>query len=143
MFRHAVGALKIFHIEKERMKKTYLIIDLATLAAPLLLSFHPRWNFYKTWTRFLPALLATAICFLLWDAVFTRWGVWGFNQQYVTGITIGSLPIEEILFFICIPYACVFTFHCLNKAVARNEITGMRILTIPAEDILMEWNFFW
>jgi len=54
-----------------------------------------------------------------------------------------ELPIEESLFFICIPYACVFTFHCLNKAVARNEITGMRILTIPAEDILMEWNFFW
>ena len=25
--------------------------------------------------------------------------------------------MEEILFFICIPYSCVFTFHCINEHV--------------------------
>src|SRR5437764_7951977 len=125
------------------MQKTYLIIDLATVALPLLLSFHPRWNFYKTWSRLLPALLLTAICFLLWDAAFMRWGVWGFNPQYVMGITIGGLPVEEVLFFICIPYACVFTFHCLKKVVAkRNDEKLTSIITIIIVAILTLTSIF-
>src|SRR6476660_2994724 len=31
---------------------------------------------------------------------------------------IGKLPIEEVLFFICIPFSCVFTYHCLTQFYA-------------------------
>src|SRR5690606_5868637 len=42
-------------------------------------------------------------------------GVWWFNTNYTLGLNILGLPIEEWLFFICIPFACVFTYFCLDK----------------------------
>ena len=61
-----------------------------------------------------------AIIFILWDMAFTKMGVWGFNQQYITGIEIYNLPLEEVLFFICIPYACLFTYFAFGILVRKN-----------------------
>ena len=97
---------------------TYLFVNFFTVIVPLLFTFHPKLNFYKTWWAFSPAIILTGLCFVIWDNWFTRLGVWGFNYQYLTGVTIGKLPVEELLFFICIPYACMFTFHCLTTLVS-------------------------
>ena len=51
--------------------------------------------------------------FIPWDVIFTINGVWGFNSDYFLGFEIFSLPLEEWLFFICIPFACVFTHYAL------------------------------
>jgi lycopene cyclase domain-containing protein len=97
------------------MKFLYLLVDLFTIIVPLVFSFHPKINFYKTWKEFFPSAMTVAATFIIWDSIFTRLGVWNFNPHYVTGIYFFSLPVEEILFFICIPYSCVFTYYCLNK----------------------------
>ena len=51
--------------------------------------------------------------FIPWDVIFTINGFWGFNSDYFLGFEIFSLPLEEWLFFICIPFACVFTHYAL------------------------------
>jgi len=97
------------------MKSLYLLINLFSVIVPFLFSFHPKLKFHKEWRFFFPALIIASGIFIAWDSLFTHWKIWGFNEDYTTGITIGNMPIEEILFFICIPYSCVFTYHCLIK----------------------------
>jgi lycopene cyclase domain-containing protein len=101
-------------------KYLYLSIDLLTILVPFLASFYPKAPFYKKWKFLLPAIVIPGILFLLWDEVFTRANVWGFNEQYVTGWYWGTLPVEEVLFFICVPYACVFTYFALNHLIERD-----------------------
>ena len=99
---------------------TYLLINLFSIIIPLIYSFHKRLDFYKTWFAFWPAVLATGAVFIIWDVYFTKWGVWGFNPRYLIGVDIINLPLEEWLFFICIPYACVFTYHCLKILIKKD-----------------------
>lgn len=93
---------------------TYLAIDLGALCVPLLFSFHPGLRFHEQWWRLWPTLVAVSAVFIAWDAAFARMGVWGFNARYITGCHVFGLPLEEVLFFVCIPYACMFTYHCFG-----------------------------
>ncbi|MDQ3016175.1 MAG: lycopene cyclase domain-containing protein [Bacteroidota bacterium] len=93
----------------------YLLIDFCAVIIPFLFSFHSKLQFHKEWKWFFPANIVVAAIFIVWDSQFTAMGVWGFNPDYVTGIRLFGLPIEEILFFICIPYSSLFTLHALKK----------------------------
>ena len=92
----------------------YLFLNIASLSVPLLYSFEKRMYFIKWWKQVFLAITITAIVFIIWDVIFTNNGVWGFNSEYLVGIEILNLPIEEWLFFICIPYASIFTHYALK-----------------------------
>lgn len=100
----------------------YLFLDIITILVPLLFSFYPKAPFYKHWRSILPAIVLPAAIFMLWDELFTRAGIWGFNEKYLTGVYIFNLPLEEIFFFVCIPYACLFTYFALNHIVAKDYL---------------------
>ncbi len=42
-----------------------------------------------------------------------RIGHWSFNKEHLTGIWIFGIPLEEFLFFITVPYACLFTYEVI------------------------------
>ena len=95
------------------MNSLYLWLNIGSIAVPLLYSFHPKLQLYKKFHWLLLSLILTMCIFIPWDIIFTINGIWGFNSDYFLGIKILSLPIEEWLFFICIPFACVFTHYAL------------------------------
>jgi lycopene cyclase domain-containing protein len=99
------------------MEFSYLLINFLTIFFPIVLSFDKRVAFFKSWGFVFPGLLITGLLFLFWDYLFTIYGVWSFNPEYIIGFHILDLPIEEILFFITVPFACIFVYECLNYYV--------------------------
>ncbi len=95
-------------------KYLYLLVDAMCFIFPFVLSFHKRILFYRQWRYLLLPWLITSALFITWDVIFTSRGVWTFNDRYVLGIYFFGLPLEEFLFFFCIPYACSFTYHCIT-----------------------------
>jgi lycopene cyclase domain-containing protein len=89
-------------------------VDLAVFAVPFLLSFDKRVAFFRQWRYFFPALAVAAGVFLVWDVWFTEQGIWGFNDRYLVGIRFLGLPLEEWLFFLVVPYACIFLYETMR-----------------------------
>jgi lycopene cyclase domain-containing protein len=92
----------------------YLWLNVLSFAGPFLLSFDKKVHFYTHWKTLFPAILIVGTGFISWDIYFTEHGIWGFNPDYLSGITIVNLPIEECLFFFTVPYACVFIYEVMK-----------------------------
>jgi lycopene cyclase domain-containing protein len=96
------------------MTYLYFLLDIGSFFIPFLFSFHPKLQFYKKWKSLFPAIFIMMAFFIPWDIIFTNQEIWGFNKAYITGYEFFNLPVEEWLFFICIPYACLFTHYALH-----------------------------
>lgn len=120
----------------------YLWLNLGSVSIPFLYSFHPKLKLYKKWKYIFPAIFLMMLIFIPWDIVFTANGYWGFNPDYLTRIYIANLPIEEWLFFICIPYACIFTHYALlfyfpNMRLSEKTTTHLTYFLIVVMSVLV------
>ena len=112
----------------------YLYLNLFTLFFPFILSFDKRVHFYTNWKFLFPAMAVNALVFISWDSLFTRLGIWGFNPAYLVGLDLFGLPLEEVLFFVTVPYACVFIYEVLRAYTRRDWLrpyaTGLALALI-------------
>lgn len=125
------------------MKYLYLYINIGSIIIPFLFSFHPKLRFYKKWRSLFPAIAIMMVIFIAWDVVFTQQGIWGFNEDYISGVYVCNLPLEEWLFFICIPYACMFTHESLQQIFPNflfsEKRTNIIYITLLTTLILVLW----
>ena len=124
---------------------TYFLILVASVAGPLALSFDKKVAFYKKWKYVFPAMLIPAVLYIGWDIFFTAKEVWSFNENYVTGLKIINLPVEEILFFFVVPYCCLFIYECISIYFPRlrKRKWGDRVLQLLAVTLFITGIFFY
>ena len=124
----------------------YFLLDLGAFSMPFLFSFYPRGRFADTWYALFPAIFITGLLFIIWDIAFTKIGVWGFNPKYLLGVSFWGLPIEELLFFAVVPYACLFSYHAakvlgLRRLSAKAAYVVSIVFTLSALVVVVFWYF--
>lgn len=79
------------------------------------------------------AIFSVILPYLVWDHLVTGWW-WDFNSNYISGIKTFNLPIEEILFFITVPWSCLVIWVNLPLLFSSD-------LRIKIEPILILFGF--
>lgn len=123
----------------------YLVLNIASFIVPFVYSFEKKMRFIKWWKSVFLSIFIVAFFFLVWDVFFTKMGVWGFNPVYHVNFTILGLPLEEILFFICIPYASIFTHYAVgyfypNLQLSKKVTNYITIILFLISAIVLIFN---
>lgn len=93
---------------------TYLLINILIILFPLVLSFDKNLKFYRNVKYVLASILIVSSAYIVWDIIATNRGDWAFSEQHLLGIYFYVLPLEEILFFITVPYSCIFIYETIK-----------------------------
>jgi lycopene cyclase domain-containing protein len=96
-------------------KLLYFKIHFWSFVFPFVFAFLPQFPFHKEAKFYVKSILSIAIIEIIWDVIYNKMGVWGFSDSYTIGFRMLGLPIEEFLFFITIPFCCLFLFFCASK----------------------------
>ena len=81
---------------------------------PLLLSFWPPLKFWRKGRALFLSIGLIVGIFGAWDVFATLRGHWYFSPRGCWDFRIINLPLEEVLFFVVIPFCCIFTWEAVN-----------------------------
>ena len=96
----------------------YLLFDIAVATSLLGVSWFKR-DFWLAWRGMVRGFLLVSVPFLLWDIWATAQGHWAFSGDYTIGFRIFGLPVEEVLFFVIVPLACMAVWHLMGDDSKR------------------------
>jgi lycopene cyclase domain-containing protein len=78
---------------------------------------------YRQWRRLLLTLLPVLVVFLAWDLYAIAHGDWRFDRGQTLGVVLpGSVPLEELLFFVVVPICSLLALEAVSKV--RGRTTG-------------------
>jgi lycopene cyclase domain-containing protein len=91
----------------------YLAVMGGCVVVTLPLEFVLRARVYARWRRLGLTLLPVLVVFLGWDAFAIHAHDWSYRR--LTGVRIGNLPIEEIVFFLVVPVCSLLTLEAVRR----------------------------
>ncbi|MFH1457985.1 MAG: lycopene cyclase domain-containing protein [Candidatus Omnitrophota bacterium] len=92
----------------------YMSVLIYSGLVPFALSFWPPLKIYRYRAALAYSILLILLLFGAWD-IFATWrGHWAFNPEGVWNFRIVNLPLEEVLFFVVIPFCCIFTWEAVS-----------------------------
>ena len=97
----------------------YLLLMAGCLALTLPLEFVLRARVYRRPVRLALALLPTVVLFVVWDIVGIIRNHWSYSPRFTTGIMLGPMPLEELVFFLVIPVCGLLTYEAVGYVLAR------------------------
>lgn len=90
---------------------TYFLVLGGCLLATLPLELAFKAGVYRRLPIAAAAIAPVAVVFIAWDYLAAHTGWWSFNERYVVGISVGILPLEELLFFLVVPLCAILTLE--------------------------------
>ena len=95
------------------------------ITMPLELVFAAR--VYRRWQILLTALIPVVVVFAVWDVFAIARDHWTYNPRFVTGIDLGVLPLEELVFFLVIPVCALLSYEAVGTVIGwAGRRTGRR-----------------
>jgi len=111
----------------------YSLLMIGVIVFPLILSFDKKVHFYTHWKAVFASLVIVGSVYVFWDVLVTAAGHWGFSKKYTFEYRLWGLPLEEISFFIAVPYACLFTYQVIREYFKEKNFSlpswGITLLT--------------
>ncbi len=101
------------------MNIEYLLLLVCITLVPALMSRSPNLPLTSGKGALTRAMLSVSVFFWCWDIIATARGHWWFNEEYVLGIGLLGLPLEEWLFFPAIAFVSVFTWESTKYFMRR------------------------
>jgi lycopene cyclase domain-containing protein len=109
------------------MRIEYLLLNILILSGPVFLSFDRKVRYVRYWPMAFGSILTVAVPFWIWDMLVSG-KHWRFNEAYTLPVRIMGLPLGEILFFISVPFACLFIWQILVTRYPARSLYAIRRL---------------
>jgi lycopene cyclase domain-containing protein len=96
------------------VRLTYLLVLAGCLVGTAPLEFVLHTRVYMRWRRLVLTLLPVFAVFTGWDVLAIRAGHWAYDPRQTSGLHVGNVPLEELLFFLVIPICSVLSLEAVR-----------------------------
>lgn len=109
----------------------YLLLMAGCLLLTLPLELVLGARVYRQPRRLVLALLPMLVVFSAWDILGIIRNHWSYNPRFISGIHLGPMPLEELVFFLVVPICGLLTYEAVGRVFALARGRGPLRLRWP------------
>ena len=95
----------------------YLIVLLFWLIVAAALHYRYRLKLYRNVREMVVTAGFYFIVGVAWDMIGASRGHWAFDYENLLGLTVGVLPVEELLFMLIVPYGILVFYKFFGMKI--------------------------